>query len=329
MPETCEPYVSVVTPFYNTADYLAECIESVLVQTYGNFEYILLDNCSTDGSREIAERYAQKDPRIRLHHNAGFLSQVANYNAALELISPESRFTKIVQADDKVFPTCLAEMVRVAESDKRVGLVSSLAMRGTKVIMTGFPFQEEVVSGRAIGREQLLKSVRFFGSPTTVLYRSEIVRTKKPFYDERLLHEDSENCHEILLDWDFGFVNRVLTYLRMDNDSIMSRVQNFDPRWPLLDQLVAIRRFGPRYLTKEEFEECWKGIEWQYVLYLGDRYFLVWDSRFWARHRKGTRSIDYRPNRLRLIYYGIQSLAAFCKKRFLKGIQGIGLAGCK
>ena len=52
-----EPRVSVVTPFYNTAEYLAECIESVLAQTYTNFEYILVNNKSTDGSREIAERY--------------------------------------------------------------------------------------------------------------------------------------------------------------------------------------------------------------------------------------------------------------------------------
>ena len=62
------PFVSVVTPFYNTAEYLAECIESVLRQDHANFEYLLADNCSTDGSLEIAERYAAQDARIRVIH---------------------------------------------------------------------------------------------------------------------------------------------------------------------------------------------------------------------------------------------------------------------
>ena len=64
------PLVSVVTPFYNSTQYLAECIESVLAQTHGEFEYILSDNCSTDGSTDIAESYARRDSRIQFYSPA-------------------------------------------------------------------------------------------------------------------------------------------------------------------------------------------------------------------------------------------------------------------
>ncbi|MCB0227477.1 MAG: glycosyltransferase, partial [Anaerolineae bacterium] len=53
-----QPLVSVVTPVYNTDKYLADCIESVLAQSYDNWEYVIINNCSTDRSLEIAQRYA-------------------------------------------------------------------------------------------------------------------------------------------------------------------------------------------------------------------------------------------------------------------------------
>lgn len=98
------PLVSVVTPFYNTREYLAECIESVLRQTFTNWEYILVNNCSTDGSEEIVQSYVDQFPdRVRLVHNQSFLSHLANYNFALSLVSPNSKYCKMVQADDWIF----------------------------------------------------------------------------------------------------------------------------------------------------------------------------------------------------------------------------------
>ena len=123
------PLVSVVTPFFNTAPYLAECIESVLAQSYSQFEYILLDNCSTDGSSEIAATYASRDPRIRLIRGSQFLSQLPNYNRALAAISDASTYCKIVQADDWIFPECLQLMVQAFEQSESIGLVVFLLVR--------------------------------------------------------------------------------------------------------------------------------------------------------------------------------------------------------
>ncbi len=94
-----KPFVSVVTPFYNTAGYLRECIESVLSQTYTNFEYLLVDNQSTDGSASIAAEYAAKDERVRVIRNPKFVGQVPNYNGALRHVDSTARYVKVVQAD--------------------------------------------------------------------------------------------------------------------------------------------------------------------------------------------------------------------------------------
>ncbi|NIV53907.1 MAG: glycosyltransferase, partial [Gammaproteobacteria bacterium] len=64
-----EPFVSVVTPVYNGAKFLPECIESVLAQSYTNWEYIVVNNKSTDDTLAIAEDYARRDPRVRVHDN--------------------------------------------------------------------------------------------------------------------------------------------------------------------------------------------------------------------------------------------------------------------
>src|SRR5438128_1399449 len=206
------PLVSVVTPFYNTEAYLAECIESVLGQTYQNWEYILVNNCSTDRSPEIAQRYVEKDQRLRLLHNEQFLTQVRNYNHALRQISPQSKYCKIVQADDWIFPECIAQMVAVAESNPSVGIVSAYRLAGREVKNVGLPYTSKIVTGRDLCRMQLLDGCFFFGSPTSILLRAEIMRSREPFYSENRYHEDTESCYEILQTWDFGFVHQILTF---------------------------------------------------------------------------------------------------------------------
>src|SRR5512139_3799743 len=60
------PEISVVVPFYNVEAYLAECLDSLVDQTFDDFEVLLVDDGSPDGSRAIAERYAAADPRLRV-----------------------------------------------------------------------------------------------------------------------------------------------------------------------------------------------------------------------------------------------------------------------
>ena len=68
-----QPLVTVLTPVYNGEKYLTECIESVLAQTYANWEYYILNNRRTDRTLKIAESYAAKDARVRVVTTERFL----------------------------------------------------------------------------------------------------------------------------------------------------------------------------------------------------------------------------------------------------------------
>jgi len=288
-----EPFVSVVTPFHNTEAYLAECIESVLAQTYQNFEYILVDNRSTDGSGDIASEYARKDRRIRLLRTERLLPQVPNYNFALESIAPESLYCKMVQADDWLFPRCLTEMVTLGEAQPTIAIVSSYRLIETEFGGGGLKPSQTVLSGRDACRLFLVGGVFLFGSPTTVLYRADVVRARKPFYAEGRLHEDTEVIYEILTDRDFGFVHQVLSFSRRDEDSMTASVRRFLP--DRLDRLILIKRFGALYLDSAEREACLaSALDWYYdglaKRWVRDR-LGTRDERFWEYQRKGLASI--------------------------------------
>ena len=91
----CE--LSIIVPVYNTAQYLPQCIESILKQSFKNWELILIDDGSTDGSAEICEEWAQKDARIKVIHkvNSG---QADSRNQALEIC--QGAYIGFVDSDD-------------------------------------------------------------------------------------------------------------------------------------------------------------------------------------------------------------------------------------
>jgi glycosyltransferase involved in cell wall biosynthesis len=281
--------VSVVTPFHNTAEYLAECIESVLAQTHRGFEYILVDNCSTDGSGEIAESYARRDPRIRLIKRTQLLSQVQNYNHALREISPGSQYCKIVQADDFIFPDCLRLMVKAFEQSGTIGLVSAYDLKGNLVRGSGFPSGTTVLSGREVARLYFRNHLFVFGSPTSVMYRSSLVRSERDFYDESLIHEDTEKCMQILEKWDFGFVHQVLSFLRVDDASISAASRTFEPI--ALDRYIIVRRFARIFLDDAEASALRDETRQAYYSILAKSAIRFREPEFWQYHRDGLKTV--------------------------------------
>jgi glycosyltransferase involved in cell wall biosynthesis len=277
------PLVSVVTPFYNTAAYLAECIESVLRQDYANFEYILSDNCSTDGSLAIAQRYAAQDARIRVIPHAEFIDQDANYNRALGYASPASRYVKIAQADDVLMPECLTEMVRLAEANPSVGIVGCCFITGDALAGHGLPFDREVFTGAEACRTRLLHGGTYFGSPTCLLYRANIVRGKVPFFPPNETNADTVACFEILADSDFGRVRQILCRLRRGNPSVSDALRRNGAAAFL--NYALVQRFGPRFLTTHELAGRRDALREVYLTHLARAVPQARSSEYWQFHR--------------------------------------------
>lgn len=115
------PRVSVGLPVFNGESYIEEALDSILAQTYTNFELIISDNASTDRTPEMCRDYAAKDSRIRYFRNPENLGGVPNYNRAFELSSGE--YFKWAAHDDVLAPTYLEECVQVLDGSPDVVLV--------------------------------------------------------------------------------------------------------------------------------------------------------------------------------------------------------------
>jgi glycosyltransferase involved in cell wall biosynthesis len=248
-----EPLVTVVTPVYNGEQFLPQCIESVLAQKHGHFEYLICNNHSTDRSGEIADGYARKDPRIRVVKPPTFLPQVQNFNFAVRQMSAQSSYLKLVFADDWVFPEALSRMLEIAERNPTVALVGAYRIIETTPFGFGLSVDQDVFPGREACRAHLLGKAYPFGNPSCVMYRASVVRSRgDKFFPEDRTNFDLDIAMRLLREGDLGFVHQVLTFLRYQPGSIMERLSDFN-HW-FLSVYIAIQEYGPEYLTPEEFQ---------------------------------------------------------------------------
>lgn len=298
------PLVSVVTPVYNGEKYLVDCIESVLAQTYDNWEYIIVNNCSKDRTVEIARRYTEKDRRIRIHNNETFVDRLENHNIGLRQLSPESQYCKFVHADDWLFPDCLTRMVEVAEANPSVGVVGAYGLDGVRVRWDGLPYPSTVTNGGDICRRTLLGGFYIFGSPTSILFRSALVQDRNDLYagDELdSLWADQDACYKILRNSDFGFVHQVLTYSRTHDESVTSAAAGTNLNHDLPAQLNIVRKYGPIYLSESEYQARLNLVMARYYSFLGQNLVYMREKGFWDFHRSALRRMGYPFSRIKLL----------------------------
>ena len=112
-PVATDPLISVIVPIYNTERYLAQCLDSIVGQTYRNLEILLIDDGSTDKSPAIIDAYAEQDDRIRAIHkqNQGY---GASCNRGIDEAVGE--WIAIVEPDDWILPDMYADMIAFAQT---------------------------------------------------------------------------------------------------------------------------------------------------------------------------------------------------------------------
>ena len=117
------PTVSVLMTSYNRERYIAAAIDSVLAQTYTDFELVVCDDASSDGTVAIAERYARGDPRVVVVRHTENVGDYANRNRAA--VIARGRYLKYHDSDDLMYPHCLSVMVSALESEPRAAAALS------------------------------------------------------------------------------------------------------------------------------------------------------------------------------------------------------------
>jgi hypothetical protein len=170
-----QPRVSVLMTSYNRAAFIGASIESVLRQTFTDFELLIVDDCSTDGTLEIVRGYEGQDPRIRVVVNERNLGQFANRNHAAELA--RGSLLKFHDSDDLMYAHCLDVMVSMLLSEPRAGFGLS-----TGTAWPGGPCPMLLTPRMAYQRE-FFGGGLFMCGPAGAIFRADVFRKLGGFAD--------------------------------------------------------------------------------------------------------------------------------------------------
>ena len=294
-----EPRVSIVTPVYNGARFIKECIDSVLAQSYQNWDYLIQDNCSTDGTAEILEEYRGTDSRIRIERNSELVPANANWNLAFSKISSESEYAQMLHADDHLHPDCLTTKVALGESHPTAGIIGSLADADGQIWGEGLNADQACFSGSDLTRQVLQGKAYPFLAPVALLIRSEAVRARTPFYGPEI-QADISALYEVLRDWDFAMAHEVLTYVRLHDDNISAQEAAPLNRF-LITNMDLLLTYGPEVMTDSDFQRTLDGRLDDYYRFLARAKLEGRDEEFWRYHQQSMQAFDLpiQPARLR------------------------------
>jgi glycosyltransferase involved in cell wall biosynthesis len=179
------PKLSIGLPVYNGENFLAEAVNSILSQTFSDFELIISDNASTDRTEELCRAYAQNDERVRYYRNPKNIGIARNYNITYELSSQSSDLFKWAAHDDVLMPGYLERCVELLDKEPSIVCVHTYTQKidqyGT--VKENYPDDQftdssqrvkrfhdvickthQVIVGHAVIRKSVLDKTKLFGA---------------------------------------------------------------------------------------------------------------------------------------------------------------------
>ncbi|MEQ9262259.1 MAG: glycosyltransferase family 2 protein [Owenweeksia sp.] len=306
------PRISVIIPNYNHAPFLEERIQSVLNQTFQDFELILLDDYSTDNSLSILENYRNKDPRISLYpntQNSG--SPFAQWNKGVELAKGELLW--IAESDDSCLPEFLEELLTLLDKNPDVGIAycqSNLVDEEGKVInnyLKNLEFiyktkhwrQDFIRKGENVCREWML-----FHNPipnaSGCLIRKEAFIEAGGADPAMRLNGDWFLYTKILSRWNLGFSAKTLNRFRVHELTQRARTRT---TYKVYDEIIEINRFIVKHIDDAEAnaaEALRKVAGW----WAGSLPYQKWKGKSWKANLRLYRIFSqYKPRLILGIIY--------------------------
>ena len=219
------PCVSVVMPTYNQGDFLQEAMDSVLQQTYGNFEFIIIDNFSTDNTERIVKN--NKDTRIKYHKfmNEGIIAASRNYG----IKKAQGRLIAFIDSDDMWFKDKLLSQVNDFKKDSDLGLTS-----GCLCIMEGVHLKKGVYRGSLAKLRyghlyQSLIDINFICS-SSVMVPSKVLHTVGLFDESPSMRciEDYNLWLDIAMSYKIKSISDPVGIVRLHNKNTSHDDQSLD-----------------------------------------------------------------------------------------------------
>lgn len=220
-----KPMVSVIMPAYNAERFISIAVESVLHQTLTDWELLIMDDCSTDGTPELIAALAMTDPRIKVHYNPRNMGVAKTRNHALSL--SQGQYIAFLDSDDYWHPTKLENQIALMQKTGAGLCYTSYAL----VDETGAPVRNDYLVPETVSFRQLLKE-NVIGCSTVVL-SAELMEQRR--FDPDYYHEDyvlwlhllrdgiiAAGCPQVLTDWRY-----------QDNSRSFNKWNSLHKRWDI------------------------------------------------------------------------------------------------